>query len=335
MWIIIIVGIVVLGTGLWKHLLFNPQINSAFSIYCVYRLIREGELTTIMFLLYVVVIIDCIRDIIIAKTYYDCRDIEYRVDPLYRTKSLLSLFTLGLARVVFLVFADRFIAASVSSDIDKVLQEYKIIPHYGFHISNYASSFSQKHFLWQYNMKYDEVIREKLKKGTILSNKEIVNSEFGIYEKKLARAYPQNLVEKIGEIISAEGKRAKIEREYAREEIFKRSWYYAYVDKTFYNDCKEIISSCLANYGALSPDYIAQVLELENIEVFQKNIFSFPPNWVKYMVIFMIQPLVKDGVVEECNISDGILENHQYKHIEGIPMLSRNAEDDPRLALDD
>lgn len=96
---IAVVIVVVIG----KFVLFEPRVNSIiWLLYFIYILktalqARGGSLgfRLILIGIAIIVLIDCIRDIIIAKDYYE--DIEIRIDKLYKIKSLTSIFTSGLA----------------------------------------------------------------------------------------------------------------------------------------------------------------------------------------------------------------------------------------------
>lgn len=338
MWyIIIIVAIIIAFTGVGKHALFNPQVNSALCIiyicWILFTGIKTGQLTAVMFICWALSIVDCIRDIKVAKHYYE--NIEVRVDPLYRLKSLTALFTWGLSRVVFLLFADVFIARSATIEAKKILEKKKIVPHGDMVINDCATSFAKRHFYHQYKIKYWQAINKMLIEGSVLSNEMIIDKEFQRYKEKLEKAYPKSIIGKMGEIISEEGQAAKKERENAENEISLQSRLYAYVDKEFYNDCQHKISESLETCGTLSPSSILWLDGLKNISELHKNDFNLPVKWAEYLIIFLMQPLVQEQTIEDCDLSDRILENHQYRHIKGLPMLTRNAEDNPLLALDD
>ena len=118
MWYIII-AILVIGVivVLAKYVLFHPQVNSVVSIivyiWMLVTISSDGpELTFAAFIMLLIPIIDCIRDIIIAPRYYRT-DIDIELDKLYVIKSLTSLFTFGFSRIVFLLVVDPHIACSV------------------------------------------------------------------------------------------------------------------------------------------------------------------------------------------------------------------------------
>ena len=343
MWYIVIILVVIgLIVTLGKYVLFDPRINSVLCIVtkCMQiGLIISGYAVAnklwlgVFLVLSPIIIISCIRDIVIAKKYYG--NIEYGVDPLYRVKSLTSIFTYGISRVVFLLIVDPYIYYSARSDLEKDLNRDRIIPYQDGQSTD-NGSFIKRHFYRQYSMRYYEFANAKLASGEVLSNQWVIDAESQMSQNKLEKSYPKTFLEKAGEMFSDEGKEAKAGRENAEKEIPSIRTLKAYVDTGFYNQCKLEMSEALKTRGTLSPHNIAKLEELKCLNIFKnKNIFKIY-NWIEYYVIFVMSSLVKEGIVEEFDLNDkNILENHQYKHIMGVPMRSRNAEDNPLLALDD
>jgi len=81
---------------------------------------------------FLIPVIDCVRDILIAPKYYELY--ENQLDKLYVVKSLTSIFTFGLARSVFLLVVHPFIAYSVRRELKKnsaIESALTIIPNQG------------------------------------------------------------------------------------------------------------------------------------------------------------------------------------------------------------
>lgn len=329
MWYIIIVLAAVLlfakyGINAIKYILFEPRLNSAISIIYIICIIAAGKkVSGVWNVVLIVSIIDCICDIIIAKDYYE--NIECRVDPLYRIKSLASLFTLGLARSAFLLVIEPGIYCYARFDLKKIVKKEKVFP--------YPTEIVYSHCL-QYRKYFNELLNKKLEDGTVLSNQEFLVQRAKLISEKLEESYPKNFVNKLIEMSPA-GNESKMKRWQAQIEIDSLSSIYAYIDSYFYNQCKQEISDKMVNHSVLAPSGIVQKVELNCLKkINNKNIFQ-KDNWIEYFVEFVLNSLVQDGIFEKYDYSNSIWEIYQYKHVRGVDMLVRNADDNPDLALDD
>lgn len=322
MWLVIAgVVILILAILLGKYILFSPRVNSGITmIWLVLIVIREP----IAIILIIIPLIDCIRDIIIAKDYYE--DLEIGIDKLFMIKSLTSILTLSFARVIFLLIVGPIIAHSVSSDIQKKIKEGRPLP--------YKSLYSKLQAKNYYYAKKIEMLEQK---GIIISNIITVDNEADIRRKKLDGLYPKKLLDKMADMVAGD-KEIKEKRKEAEGKL--KPWvlkkYYAYISADVLAQYQKIIIEVMSKKGPYSPSVIKDFKELQLLRDVNGG-KAKSGDWREFFVIQVLNPLVAVGVFEDNDFSDNdALNTHVYRYIKSeVPMKSIDANNDPLLALDD
>jgi hypothetical protein len=316
----VILGLIALGIiiALAKHVLFNPRVNSVLSIIVFFFGFAYAGISWV---LYAIVVFDCILDIVNAKRYYE--DISDEIDKLYLTKSLTSLVTLGIARIVFLLIVNPILSHSVKSDIKKRLTANHPLP--------YESEYSN---LKKKNYYYSKQIRKIYKNGVIVSNIETVDTEARISRIKLNNSYPEKLIGKLVDMVAGD-KEVKRNREVAEQWLRQSSLQeqYAYINSQLFNQYPILITDAMAKRGCLSPRDMRDFEELEPLNLTLS--LGSGAGWSEYFIIQALSPLVADEEYEDNSFSDNPLENHQYRYSKSSKnMPSIDADNDPLFALD-
>lgn len=274
----------------------------------------------------VLIMIDCIMDIVRGTQYYDvCIEYDYiRTDEFYIIKSLISLVTVGFARIVYLLLVHPILRHQVVSDMKKKLSAGYPLPPNRYYYSRAK--------IYHYN-KYIDKLK---KKGAIVSNKETVDEETNRRREKLEGMYPQNRVAKLADKFTGD-KAAKARREEAAKKLFGYGPNaYAYVSTSVYQKYPQVIMEAMSTRGRLS---LSDIIRLEEFKPFMlpfEMSKNAPYEWIEFFVVQALQPLVNNGVFtdEELNDED-VFDNHVYWYVNSKkPLVVINCDDDPLLALD-
>jgi hypothetical protein len=320
---LILIGLVVV---LFKAVLFWPRGNSAISIIFILSFIHGSQNILKSFML-VIALIDCVVDWIMAPKLYEdfyFEDSMDELDKFYIIKSLLSTFTGFYARVVYLLVVDPIMYMRAKNNVNDMLENDLIIPN-----NDIITKYSKQNQGCMY------VILDKyIKQGLVITNKEEVKEELKYSKAKLENSYPTKLIDKLIKLLN-DNKEIKKEREKAEAEIKSENKLYSYIECQFYQRCKQEFASVLVSHGTLSPVDIIKLEDLQSMVFLNGKEFTDKEVTLKYYAISILNGLEKDGIVEKYDFGDGLLENHQYKHTNGLPMKSINADENPLLALDD
>lgn len=324
---IFIIGLVIV---LAKYVLFHPRVNSVLTIIGIIAFAATQDATPYATLL-LLSVADCIRDIVIAPKYYET-DVAEECDKLYKIKSLVSLFTLGMARPVFLFIVGPCISFSVKSEIDGKLsagEPLLIGEPYDLKAKNY---YYKKHL-------------DKLAgSGNIVSNQNTVNSETDIRHKRLEKLYPEKLIMKIVEAVSMDeaSKKSKALRKLAEEKLadnnIRKS--YAYISSDVFRKYPSAIAKAMSEKSFISSKDIPKLDKLQSLccnaplTMNGRNVGN--DDWCEYFIIQALEPLVAKGEFVDETFSDkDPLDNHAYSYAKSEKkMASINADSNPLLALD-
>lgn len=351
----------------------NSYTSIVFNILFMVAMVKMGSgqdidiPTIVMINLWFCAIIDCIWDIREVSSFDEV--LEYGDNFIYRIKVMVSFHTLGVGRAafllcrvsrllclaVYLLIEPLIIAVSVWGDV-KMIKKNKIMPQQVSRWNSYRTLSAEQDFQEKYWTKLSILIEREMEKGSILSNGQIVDEILREQNEKFIQRYmnqkkntpvPAKIVEKVAGLLNEEIKEAK--RKAEKEEIEQKreqeriksvigvspSIYYAYIDARFYKQCKDDISKALSGHGTLSPSDIVPLVGLQNLVSLHKGAFDADRGeyFIYYFMLYVLKELEQEGVVKENSYSDNILDLYQYSHIHGIPMASRNAESNPRLAL--
>ena len=343
MWYIIIaIFVIALIVVLTKYVLFHPQINSVVSIICLfYALVKVYIPYNIsglgLWLLFLIPVIDCVRDIIIAPRYY--ADIEYELDKLYVIKSLTSLFTVGVARNVFLLIIDPHIARSVRRSLKREVRAGRMLTgntgrrgnYIGWRMMNGARGY---HF--------NKQVKHLEKKGIAISNKETGALEIEESKKKLEGLYPKKLIDQILEAVAG-NEDAKLNRKRA-EGLLRLGTATCYLPTSTYEKIPQLVMDAMSDRGLCPLSEIKYFPELQSLNLVKprkdgENTWyeQHTDRWFDYFIIQALQPLVADGTFEDEDLNDNDpLDCHAYRYTKSTKeMPSINADENPLLALDD
>ncbi len=332
MWYIIAAILVIsLIVVLVKYVLFHPRTNSVVGIICLLWLLISVyiplNISGFAFLIvFLIPIIDCIRDIIIAPEYYES-DLELEIDKLYVIKSLTSLFTLGLARNIFLLVVDPLISASVRRGLKQEL-------HMGRELKGGSS---RSILLKARRYHFQKQIKKLVKKGLAVSNGETVKTEREYARKKLEGLYPKKFMDKLIETVAGE-QDAKKKRERA-EAILRYEYGASYLPTTTYEKIPGLVMEAMSGRGRCPLPEIKYFPELQRLGLVApddaKRVCAYL--WFDYFIIQALRPHVLEGTFEDNDFNDNDpLDCHAYYYSQSTKaMPSIDADDDPRFALDD
>lgn len=334
----IIIGIIVIAV-IWaiaKYVLFDPRINSGiYFLWFLYLCICVGIAGwgsggafgfIIGFIIVGIGMADCIRDIVMAKKYYESIDVE--IDKFYMIKSLTSLFTIGLARIVYFLIVHPALSFMVSANIKKQMRSGQPLPYFSFY-SNMKIR----------NYYYEKQIEKLEKKGVLISNKETVDYEAKIRQDKLDRLYPKKIVAKIVDMVAGD-KEIKEKRKRAEQRLLSMEKCYAYLSADWFAAYPNAIIAAMTEKGRCSVSSIQTFNELKTLNLLCPVIGNAKDRlteWSEYFIIQALQPLVAQGVFSDDDFNDNdAMDNHAYQYAESKKrMPSINADEDPRFALDD
>lgn len=306
-----------------KTIFFSPRVNSVLTIVVtVCLLISDSSLLSeklqpLFHVLWVLCIIDCIRDILVAESYYKCD-----IDPLYTTKSILSIFTLGMCRGFFLLIVGPAMHYSEKKALLEAVNS-------GGPVSPCRPGDSlraQEHY-------YDQELEKLVQSGAVISNEDTLRREEAISQKRLDKLYPKKFSERIVESVTKDGKEAKARRSQAEAEIHDLHWSRTYLGKAAFARLAETVKEAMKDRGPLSPIDIAQ---LEEMTPFTRS-GRFGYRWCEMFIVQALDPLVKKGEFEDNpNNDNDPLDNHTYWYKKSTKqMASHDLSGDPRFALDD
>lgn len=315
-----------------KYILFEPRINSCiyfllFLYMCIMGLVGGGVLGFIViFILVGTGMIDCIRDIVMAKKCYE--DIDVEIDKFYMIKSLTSLFTGGLARIIYFLIVHPVLSSMVSADIKKQMKVGQPLPYFSFY-----SNMKIKNYY------YGKQVDKLEKEGVLISNKETVDYETKIRRDKLNGLYPKRMVDKIVDMVAGD-KKIKEDLKKTEQKLLSMDKCYAYLRTDLFAVYPRTLTAAMSNKGCCSVSSIQAFDELKTLNLLCPVIGKAKDRlteWSEYFIIQALQPLVAQGVFRDDDFNDNdAMDNHAYQYAESKkPMPSINADEDPRFALDD
>lgn len=327
---IIVIGLIIV---LAKYILFHPRVNSVltiivFIVYIITAFQGNGKAGPGILIMSILPIIDCIHDIAIAPKYYE--DIEFGVDKLYKIKSLVSLFTGGFARPIFLVIVGPCLSFSVRSEIQGRIDNRMPLPYEGFSDLMAKEYYYQKH-----------IARLKAS-GIIVSNVNAVDEETKKRREMLDKLYPQKVIAKVVDMVAGDKDAKSIRQECEKKLEAKRiKQYYAYMSANAFSLLPDLLNKAMSQKGYCSAADISKFDELKELHTAMPSSASAPGNataeWSEYFVIQALEPLVKKGIFVRDRFNDNDpFDNPAYSYTKSeVKMPSIDANSDPLLALDD
>lgn len=334
--LIIIIVLLVFGG---KYILFNVKTNSViFIIFGVVAISLNPPLIPISWISITLLIlnaIDCIRDIAIADEFYG--KMSDGIDAQFATKSLMTvaLLLLGIfvwdknliytfiPRVVFLCIVNPIIAAKVRDDVQGKIEIGYPLPCNKWH---YSLSRKERYY-------YQKLVKKLFDNGKLVANVETVLEERDVSSKKLSDSYPKTILSRVASVFQnnkeTKEKTKRIEEELSEKVIYRHT---AYISSAYFEQYASKIARVLKSKKAsFSPWKIKELVELQDLHLTAPSGYIEDVKWSEYFIIKSLKQLVHDGVIKDFKCSDEPLDNHVY----GVEMISRDASNDPRLALDD
>ncbi len=325
MHILIVLFAICFVVALIGYALFEPKFNSVLSIiYFLGAGTKIVEMEMNYLLLFVLIgIADCTRDIVIAKDCYE--SVNVKIDKFYLAKSLITIFTLGLGRTIFLLVVNPVINIVVSKDIKQQIRDGKALPD--------ASFYSK---LKVVNYCYGKQIGKLEREGVVVSNKNTVDSETKIRCEKLEKLYPKKMLDKIIDKVAGD-KVLKEKRENAEKRLRSMNKCYAYLSPTVFEQYPKAIINVMSVKGRCSTSLISKELKPYNLLQPIKGINEDRnQEWSEFFIIQALQPLVAGGVFDDMDLNDNdVMDNHAYQYTQStVAMPSIDGDQDPRFALD-
>lgn len=331
----IIIAIIVIGLifVLFKYILFHPRVNSVlniivFIIYIATGFQGSGKAGPIILIMLILPTIDCVRDIIIAPEYYEDPSIE--IDRLYKIKSLVSLFTWGLARPIFLLIVGPCLSFSVRSEIQRRIDGWMPLPYSGLSDLKAKEYYFTKH-----------IARLRLR-GIIVSNVNTVDEETKKRREMLDKLYPQKVIAKVVDMVAGDKDAKSIRQECEKKlESQRIRQYYAYISANAFNELPNLIAKAMSKRGYCSAADISKFKELTALHTampISSTVSSAATaEWSEYFIIQALDPHVKKGVFATDRFNDNDpFDNPAYSYTKSeVKMPSIDANSNPLLALDD
>lgn len=304
------------GIGkLINNIFFDPRVNSVITIiFSVCYLISDTTLFSeglrpLCKVLWILSIIDCVRDFVAGEDYY-----RTPRDPLYVIKSITSILTLGMSRGFFFLVVGPLIHYGETKALREAVES-------GQPVSPCCSGSlrAQEYY-------YDMELEWLLKQGKLVSNEKTVREEIARSQRKLDKLYPKKFLEKIVDAVAGDDE-VKEQRDRGEAGIKRLRYSRTYISKAVYDQIPNALVEAMRDKGTLCAADIIKLEELERFD-FGKGCCG------ETFLIQALEPLVENGTFLDDDISDDPLENHAYRYAHSSKQKkSIDASSDPRFAL--
>lgn len=297
--------------GIFKAILFGPKVNSILTAFLAICLIVSdtslftGGFKTLSRVLWVICILDCIRDVMVAEDYYD----SYDLDPLYVTKSIGSIFTLGMSRGFFLLIVEPFLHHAVKQSLrDAVKSGRPVYPYCSEKLK------ARKYY-------YERELAYLLNNEELVSNEKTLQEEVARAAKKLDKLYPKTLIAKIADTVAGDDA-VKKQRERDQKGLDSLRASHVYLGKAAFGQIAPATVEAMRDRGTLC---VADMLQLKELERFRFIGEAF--------MVQALKPQVENGTFLDEDISDDPLESHAYRYAQSSKQrIAIDASSDPRFA---
>lgn len=329
----------------------EEHISPLYAVKCISSMLTRG-LSRAVFLIFTSLCIPRIAQADVKATFEGKIPVE--VDPQYPYgSSFVANFFDRFYSQEFLRFVDPYIKNTVLYVMGNLFEGQNVVRYSTILGNSYRCPYTDDQFVKKYCGEYrlheSEIkskIRNSIEKGSILTNEKCVDEEFQLRRFRLARAYPQKLMQKFAEMVTEEGKKALAERKNAEKELSSEELLYTYIDSNFYEDCKRTALEALSKRATMPVRSIVKLEELSFLNELQEKDFKLDQRWREYFIIFIMQSLVKDGMVQEGAAQEGVVQvgidqkescltgisdTHQYSVVGGKGIIYNSKEDHPDL----
>lgn len=342
--ILIILGIII-GLAVIKYILYGifavivePHLNAlgtiAFIIFMIVKVpIGSREL---LIALYLIPFLDCIQDLVISHHFKDGAD---TISNYSMSKGFITLFTAGLARIVYFLIVLPKIRLRASSSLKEQLEAGGeiVCPDYG------KSSWVPMRYYFMIH------VDDALKMGTLKSSVRVAQFEERRRSEKLEALYPKKFLEKMTEKFGG-NKEIQELRDKTEEKIKemrkKDSGHLDYLPTVTYEKLPSLIGEAMAakSFCPLAEiKYFPEVQSLglteplSEVERVEAGYERPRDMWLNHFIVMALEPLVQSGDFEHGDFNDrDPLDNHAYRYTKSTKaMVSQSPETNPALALDD
>ena len=329
--IALIIKVIKLIPAILRNLFFNPRVNSVVTVlflalFIISTSMNFSDFPLAIKILWGIAIIDCLRDIIRADQYYV--SLSVGKDSFYVKKSLLSFFTFGLARVVYLVIvtpvfhisAASFITGNkvfLSDDLHRGSKYYNFILNgkifsgvnsgriFTYREEKYSYSGSSVGYV---NRKFFEYSKKRVAKAIENNGILCADSVSSLNELKDLFVFPQ---------VSLNGSHAKIYTLVVLEDVEKSNQILSfsmaydelvesdssdnsrrsdvYVDIQFYDQFKKKLAQSMEKNGILTPG--EAYLQDELKDLFTRPKAPLDDYVAEYFTVFVLEELEQKGLI--------------------------------------
>ncbi len=306
----------IFGINILKHLLFNPKINASIvGLGIILNIIAAivDRRNMWMIIPWIISILDCIQDVIWGENYYG--SVDDHISPLYAVKCISSMLTRGLSRAVFLIFTSLCIPRIAQADVKAAFEgrvPMEVDPQYPYG-SSFVANFFDRFYSQEFLRFADPYIKNTVLYvlGNLFEGQNVVRyntilgdsyrcpytddqfvkrycGEYRLHESEIKSKIRNSLEE--GSILTNE--------KFVNETVpFQTETLYTYIDVNYYRECRQKILKTFSDRGALLVRDIADQKEFVFLMVLMEKDAGCDRNWRKYFIMFIMQPLVSEGII--------------------------------------
>lgn len=320
--IIIVCVIIYYIFKLIKYILFHPIVNGVITIIALLIL----SIVNGVFVLAILPIIDCLRDIKLSdKIYnYNSDPDELEIDSFFAVKSILSVLTLGQARVIYFVIVYPLIKLRTKSKMKNDIKNNGYV--------RFVCSYNGQLAKYYYQKNLDKMLNT----GTWRTNQEYVYSERKKSAEKLEKLYPRKILAKIADQFSGDAE-MKYNRSYAQKVLDRNDDFYCIcIPSEDWLRFTQLVVDNMANRGPMSAIHIARFSDFKELRFVDRQTDDNLQT-LTYLIVSVLEPLVLSGEFNSFDFNDNDpLDNHSYQYARStVEMKSIDGDNNPLLALDD
>lgn len=346
--ILLIILAVILGIVVIKYVLMavlavivEPRLNALVTIaFIVFMLVKvpigsRGLLAAV----YLIPLIDCIQDLFISHKFKDRSDGPDTFTGYSMSKGFATLFTAGLARIVYFLIVLPKIRRQAAAAFNAQMEAGGEIVCPDFGKNSWAPM--QYYFML--------LVDDAMTAGTLKSSVKVAGFEESRSREKLDALYPKKFLEKMTEKLGGnqEVQELRDKTEEKLREMRKRtSGHMDYLPTATYEKLPALIAEDMADKSFCPLAHIKYFPHLQSLGLTapmsederKADDFERPQDmWLNHFIVMALEPLVESGDFEHGDFNDkDPLDNHAYRYAKSTKqMVSQSPETNPLLALDD
>ncbi len=284
----------------------EDHISPLYAVKCISSMLTRG-LSRAVFLIFTSLCIPRIAQADV-KAAFEGR-VPMEVDPQYPYgSSFVANFFDRFYSQEFLRFADPYIKDTVLYVLGNLFEGQNVVRYSTILGDSYRCPYTDDQFVRRYCGEYklhgSEIkskIRNSLEEGNILTNEKFVDET--AYQECRQKTLKTLSGEDLFACDISEGN-ILTNKEFADETVpFQAESLYTYIDKNYYQECRQKILKIFSARGALLACDIADQKEFAFLMVLMEKDAGFDRNWRKYFIMFMMQPFILEGNIltnEKC-----------------------------------